>query len=68
MWNVSGDVKIAIAIAIYVQNMRQDVAMILYENTTIATKPISGPLLEGERRTRSHRGKAPYDFDTGILQ
>ena len=37
---------------------------------TIATKPVSGPLL-GRKitiiRTRSHRGNAPYDFDTGIM-
>jgi hypothetical protein len=29
--------------------MRQDVAMILYKNNKIATKPFSGPLLEGHR-------------------
>ena len=36
---------------------------------TIATKPVSGPLLrekDNHIRTRSHRGNAPYDFDTGI--
>ena len=37
---------------------------------TIATKPVSGPLLrekDNHIRTRSHRGNAPYDFDTGII-
>ena len=37
---------------------------------TIATKPVSGPLLRRKItiiRTRSHRGNAPYDFDTGII-
>ena len=38
---------------------------------TIATKPVSGPLLrekDNHIRTRSHRGNAPYDFDTGIYR
>jgi hypothetical protein len=28
--------------------MRQDVAILCYKYNTIATKPVSGPLLEGE--------------------
>ncbi len=48
----------------YVQNMRQDVAMILYENTTIATKPVSGPLLEGEREGPGLTGAKPLMIST----
>ncbi len=33
----------------FVHNMRQYVAMIFVKNNTIAIKPVSGPLLEGER-------------------
>ena len=33
----------------FVHTMRQDVAILCYKYNTIATKPVSGPLLEGER-------------------
>ena len=33
----------------FVHNMRQDYAILCYKSNTIATKPVSGPLLEGER-------------------
>ena len=32
-----------------VHNMRQDLAILCSKSNTIATKPVSGPLLEGER-------------------
>ena len=32
----------------FVHTMRQDVAILCYKYNTIATKPVSGPLLEGE--------------------
>ena len=51
--------------------MTQDVAILLYEYNTIATKPVSGPVL-GEKDNHNKDpvspGHAPYDFDTGIIE
>ena len=51
----------------FVHNMGHDVATHCSERNTIATKPVSGGRKITNIRTRSHRGNAPYDFDTGIV-
>jgi hypothetical protein len=53
--NGCGDVKVTLCIIwgkTSQWNMRQDVA-ITFKNNIIATKPVSGPLLEGERSVPS---------------
>ena len=55
----------------FVHNMRQDVAILCSKSNTNSDKACFGPAPGGRkitiRRTRSHRGNAPYDFDTGII-
>ena len=55
----------------FVHNMRQDVAILCSKSNTNSDKACFGPAPGGRkitiRRTRSHRGNAPYDFDTGTM-
>jgi hypothetical protein len=54
----------------FVQNMRQDVAMLCLRSNTIATKRVSGAEKDNHIPfwyIYKDRGNAPCDFDTGII-
>ena len=54
----------------FVRDRRQDVAILCLKYNTNSDKACFGPAPGGRKitikRTRYHRGNAPYDFDTGI--